>query len=340
GAPGATAEEGPGAQAAGGFGRGGGPLNTQPTGLYRSDDAGATWKKVNNANPRPMYFSQVRIDPNDPDAVLFGGVDLQQSLDGGKTVNTAAASKIHSDHHAIWIDPSNSNHAIIGNDGGLAATYDQAKTWVFFPNLPVGLFYHVSVDMATPYNICGGMQDNYDWCGPSQVRGAAGIANYEWTTIQGGDGFVVLQDPKDNRVIYSESQDGNVVRVDRVTGETISIRPQPPQGEPAYRFQWDTPIVISPHDAAVVYIAGNKVFRAPDRGLTFTAISPDLTTGEDSDRERIVTMGLKGSDITIAKNDGIVSYGTIVALAESPKTPGVLYAGTDDGRLQVTKDGG
>jgi len=336
----AGAEETP--QAGGGGGRGGiaTGVNNTATGLYRSDDGGANWRKVNNVNARPMYFSQVRIDPNDPDVIFMGGVDLHMSTDGGKTVNTAAASAIHSDHHAIWIDPANSNHVVIGNDGGLAQTWDQAKTWLFIPNLPVGLFYHVSVDNSTPYNICGGMQDNYDWCGPSQVRGAAGIAGFNWATIQGGDGFVVLQDPKDNRVIYSESQDGNIVRVDRVTGETISIRPQPAQGQPPYRFQWDTPIVISPHDPATVYIGGNKVFKAADRGLTFNEISPDLTTGEDSDREQIVTMGLKGSDITIAKNDGIVAYGTVVALAESPKQAGVLYAGTDDGRLQVTKDGG
>jgi len=341
GAAGGAAEEAP-AQAQGpGGGRGPATgVDSTATGLWRSDDGGTTWRKVNNVNARPMYFSQVRVDPNDPDVVYMGGVGLHQSTDGGKTVATDVAEPIHDDVHAIWINPANSNHVVIGNDGGLAQSWDMAKTWVFIPNLPVGLFYHVSVDMSTPYNICGGMQDNYDWCGPSQVRGAAGIANHEWATIQGGDGFVVLQDPKDNRVIYSESQDGNVVRVDRVTGETISIRPVPPQGEPAYRFQWDTPILISPHDASIVYIAGNKVFRAPDRGLTFSAISPDLTTGEDSDREQIVTMGLKGSDITIAKNDGIVSYGTIVALAESPKMAGVLYAGTDDGRLQVTKDGG
>jgi photosystem II stability/assembly factor-like uncharacterized protein len=343
--PAAPASEGVPGQTGGGGGAGSGRglvtgVNPTATGLYRSDDAGATWRKVSNVNPRPMYFSQVRIDPNDPEVVYMGGVDLQMSTDGGKTVNTAAASAIHSDHHAIWIDPANSNHVLIGNDGGLAQSWDQAKTWIFIPNLPVGLFYHVSVDMATPFNVCGGMQDNYDWCGPSQVRGAAGIANFHWTTIQGGDGFVVLQDPKDPRVIYSESQDGNIVRVDRLTNESMSIRPQAAPGEPAYRWHWDTPIMISPHDAAVVYVAGNRVFRAPDRGLTFTAISPDLTTGEDSDRERIVTMGLKGSDITIAKNDGIVAFGTIVALAESPKTPGVLYAGTDDGRLQVTKDGG
>ena len=343
GAPAPQAGRGAAEEAPGQAGRGRGlatGVNANAIGLYRSDDGGATWRKVNNNNPRPMYFSQVRIDPNDPDVIFMGGVDLQMSTDGGKTVNTAAASVIHSDHHAIWINPHNSNHVIIGNDGGLAQSWDQAKTWVFIPNLPVGLFYHVSVDMSSPYNICGGMQDNYDWCGPSQVRGAAGIANHHWATIQGGDGFVVLQDPKDNRIIYSESQDGNVVRADRVTGETISIRPVAPQGQPAYRYHWDTPIVISPHDSAVVYIGGNKVFRAPDRGLTFSAISPDLTTGEDSDRDQIVTMGLKGSDITIAKNDGIVAYGTIVALAESPKTAGVLYAGTDDGRLQVTKDGG
>lgn len=337
------AEEAPAQPQAQGPGGGRGPatgVDSTATGLWRSDDGGASWRKVNNVNARPMYFSQVRVDPNDPDVVYMGGVGLHQSTDGGKTVATDVAEPIHDDVHAIWINPANSNHVVIGNDGGLAQSWDMAKTWVFIPNLPVGLFYHVSVDMSTPYNICGGMQDNYDWCGPSQVRGSVGIANHEWATIQGGDGFVVLQDPKDNRVVYSESQDGNVVRVDRMTGETISIRPVPAQGEPAYRFQWDTPILISPHDASIVYIAGNKVFRAPDKGLTFSAISPDLTTGEDSDREQIVTMGLKGSDITIAKNDGIVSYGTIVALAESPKMAGLLYAGTDDGRLQMTKDGG
>jgi photosystem II stability/assembly factor-like uncharacterized protein len=313
-------------------------VNTAPTGLYRSDDAGATWRKVNNNNPRPMYFSHVRVDPTDPEVVYMGGVDLQMTTDGGKTVNTQAASAIHSDHHTMWVDPANANHVVIGNDGGLAVSWDKAKTWVFLPNLPVGLFYHVSVDNSTPFNVCGGMQDNYDWCGPSQVRGSAGIANYHWQTIQGGDGFVVLQDPRDSRILYSESQDGNVVRVDRVTNETMSIRPVPPAGEPAYRWHWDTPMALSPHDPSVVYVAANRVFRAPDRGLTFTPISPDLTTNPD--REAIVTMGQKMADVNIAKNDGIVAFGTIVAFAESAKTPGVLWAGTDDGNLQVTRDGG
>jgi photosystem II stability/assembly factor-like uncharacterized protein len=204
GGRGAGGEEGPGAEAQAG-GQAGGrsgsqPLNALPTGLYRSDDAGETWRKVNNANPRPMYFSQVRIDPNDPEVVYLGGVNLHQTLDGGKTMNTAAASRIHSDHHAIWIDPANSDHIIIGNDGGLAVSYDKSKTWIYLPNLPVGLFYHVSYDMATPYNVCGGMQDNYNWCGPSAVRGVAGIANHQWRTLSGGDGFVVLQDPADFRI--------------------------------------------------------------------------------------------------------------------------------------------
>jgi len=341
GAGAAAGEEGAEAPAggqAGGRGRGGpqGPSDA-PTGLYRSDDAGATWRKVNDANPRPMYFSQVRIDPNDPEVVYLGGVGLHQTIDGGKTMETDVARPTHDDVHAIWIDPANSNHVLIGNDGGLAVSYDMAKTWVFLPNLPVGLFYHVSYDMAVPYNVCGGMQDNYDWCGPSEVRGSAGIANHHWATIQGGDGFVVLQDPTDNRIAYSESQDGNTVRVDRITGETISIRPQPDDGG-RYRWHWDTPMVFSPHDPKTLYLAAEKVFKSSDRGLTFTAISADLTEG--ADRDEIVTMGVKGSDIAIARNDGISAWPTIVSLAESPKRAGIIYAGTDDGNLAVTRDGG
>ncbi|MBE3097706.1 MAG: glycosyl hydrolase, partial [Planctomycetes bacterium] len=330
------AEEGPG-QAAG---RGGAQtgVSPAPTGLYRSDDSGATWRKVSNANPRPMYFSQVRIDPNDPEVVYLGGVGLHQTLDGGRTVATDAAVSTHDDVHAIWIDPANSSHLLIGNDGGVAASYDMAKTWVIFPNLPIGTFYHVSYDMATPYNVCGGMQDNYDWCGPSAVRGSAGIANFHWTTVQGGDGFVVLQDPRDFRIAYSESQDGNIVRVDRVTGETMSVRPQAAPGEPALRWHWDTPLFLSPHDPKVVYAGANRVFRSPDRGLSWVAISPDLTS--NANRNDIVTMGVKNSEIQISRNDGIAAWPTIVSLAESPRRPGLLYAGTDDGRLSVSRDAG
>ncbi len=337
-----TPDEGPGAQAEG-AGRQGGrggqqPLNAEPTGLYRSDDSGETWRKVNNANPRPMYFSQVRIDPNDPDVVYLGGVGLHQTLDGGRTIATDVAESTHDDVHAIWIDPANSDHVLIGNDGGLAVSYDRAKRWVFFPNLPVGLFYHVSVDNAVPYNICGGMQDNYNWCGPSQVRGSVGIANFHWMTLQGGDGFVVLQDPADYRIAYSESQDGNIVRADRVTGETISVRPIAAPGEPPARFHWDTPLALSPHDSKVIYAGANRLYRSADRGLSWTAISPELSKNQN--RDEIETMGVKGSEVRIARNDGIVAWGTIVSFAESPKRAGVLYTGTDDGNLHVSRDGG
>jgi photosystem II stability/assembly factor-like uncharacterized protein len=332
GAP-TAAEEGPGAGQRGGAQTG---VSAAPTGLYRSDDGGATWRKVNNANPRPMYFSQVRIDPNDPEVVYLGGVGLYQTLDGGRTIATDVAVMTHDDVHGIWIDPANSNHVLIGNDGGVAASYDMAKTWIVVPNLPIATFYHVSYDMATPYNVCGGMQDNYDWCGPSQVRGSSGISNYEWTTVQGGDGFVVLQDPTDFRVAYTESQDGNMVRLDRVTFETMSVRPVAAAGEPALRWQWDTPLGMSPHDPKVIYAPANRVFRSADRGLSWTAVSPDLTG--NGKRDDIVTMGVKNTEIAIARNDGILAWPAITTFAESPKLAGVLYAGTDDGRLAVTRD--
>jgi photosystem II stability/assembly factor-like uncharacterized protein len=354
---GPTPPGGRGGREGGGGGReGGGGEETQPqqgpgrsnlvtavnpktaTGLYRSDDGGANWRKVNDENPRPMYFSQVRIDPNDPDVVIYGGVGLHFSSDAGKTVHVDIAASTHDDVHAIWINPANSSHVMIGNDGGLAVSYDQAKHWVFFPNLPVGLFYHVSVDNATPYNICGGMQDNYSWCGPSQVRGTAGIANDEWKTVQGGDGFVAIQDPTDYRIAYSESQDGNIVRIDRVTGETMPIRPVANTGEPPYRWNWDTPLAISPHDPRVIFAVGNRVFRSGNRGLTWEALGGDLTS--NANRDEIVTMGVKGSDINIARNDGIQTWPTVVSFAESPKRSGVMYAGTDDGNLQVSREGG
>ncbi|MGH9139707.1 MAG: VPS10 domain-containing protein, partial [Vicinamibacterales bacterium] len=313
-------------------------VDKTPSGLYRSDDAGATWRKVNNENARPMYFSQVRIDPNDPETVFYAGVKLHKTVDGGKTVTLNVTQTIHDDVHAIWIDPANSNHLIIGNDGGVAISWDSAKTWNFVHNIPVGLFYHVSVDNATPYNICGGMQDNYAWCGPSAVRGTVGIAGFNWAVMQGGDGFVALQDPADFRIAYSESQDGNMVRIDRVTGETISIRPQANAGEPPLRWNWDTPLILSPSDPKVVYAAANKVFRSANRGLNWETAGSDLTGNDD--RDQIVTMGVKGSDIRISKDDGIQAWPTIVSLAESPKRAGVTYAGTDNGHLQVSRDGG
>lgn len=328
----------------GGGGGGGQQAAAGATGIYRSDDGGATWQKMNANNPRPMYFSQVRIDPNNPDVVYMGGVGLQMSIDGGRTWETDAALATHDDVHGIWIDPNNSDHLITGNDGGVYQSYDRSKTWIFQQNLPVGLFYHVSYDMETPYNVCGGMQDNYDWCGPSRSRFTAGIMNYDWVNVQGGDGFVAMPDLRDSRIVYTESQDGNVTRRNKATGESKSIRPTPANvvnatpGEGAYRFHWDTPLMFSPHDPGTLYVAANRLFRSTDRGDSWTAISPDLTT--NADRDTLVTMGLKGSETVISKNDGVSAWPSIVSAAESPRQPGLFYAGTDDGQVQMSRDGG
>jgi photosystem II stability/assembly factor-like uncharacterized protein len=313
-------------------------------GLYRTDDGGETWRKVSSDNPRPMYFSQVRVDPNNPDVVYMGGVGLQMTVDGGKDMETDAAQAIHDDVHAIWIDPANSDHLMIGDDGGVAMSYDQSRSWIWLPNLPVGLFYHVGYDMEYPFNVCGGMQDNYDWCGPSAVRTRGGIAGDKWHTIQGGDGFVAIIDQRDSRIVYSETQDGNMMRHNTVTGEAKSIRPSPANVTPAppdntrYRWNWDTPMIFSPEDPGTLYVAAQMVFKSTDRGDSWTAISPDLTT--DANRDDIVTMGVKGSDIKIQKDDGISAWPTIVSLAESPKQAGLYYTGTDDGVVSVSKDGG
>jgi photosystem II stability/assembly factor-like uncharacterized protein len=314
------------------------------TGLWRSDDGGLTWRQVNTVNPRPMYFSKLVIDPTNHDRVYYGGVGLHVSHDGGRTVETDAALVIHDDVHAIWVNPRNPKHVLIGNDGGLATSYDGAYTWQFVPNLPVGLFYHVSYDMETPFNVCGGMQDNYNWCGPSRSRFGAGIMNYDWFQILGGDGFVAMPDPRDSRIVYTESQDGNMIRRNVVTGESRSIRPTPQNVSPAvpaterFRFHWDSPMILSSHDPGVLIVAANRVFRSTDRGDSWTVISPDLT--KNPNRDTIVTMGVKNTDIRIARNDGISQWPAIVALAESPKQAGVLYTGTDDGTVSVTRDGG
>ncbi len=273
----------------------------------------------------------------------MGGVGLHFSIDGGRTFETDVAMVTHDDVHGIWINPKNPDHVLIGNDGGLAVSYDMNRTWTFIPNLPVGLFYHVSYDMETPFNICGGMQDNYNWCGPSASRMNRGIFNYDWFQILGGDGFVAIPDQRDSRIVYTESQDGNIIRRNKVTGESKSIRPTPQNvtnataGE-AYRFHWDTPLMLSPNDPGVLLAAAQRVFRSTDRGDSWEAISPDLT--QNANRNDIVTMGLKGTDINISRNDGISQWPTIVNMAESPKQAGVYYTGTDDGTVSMSKDGG
>ena len=220
-------------------------MNNRPTGLYRSDDAGATWRKVNNENPRPMYFSQVRIDPNDPDVVIYGGVGLHFSTRWRQDVHTDIAASTHDDVHAIWIDPANSNHVIIGNDGGLAVSWDQAKTWNFLPNLPVGLFYHVGVRHGDAVQHLRRHAGQLQLVRTEPCAAPPASPATTGTTVQGGDGFVALQDPTDFRVAYSESQDGNMVRVDRVTGESMSIRPSPQAPRASGRIDIDSPVTRS-----------------------------------------------------------------------------------------------
>jgi len=305
------------------------------SGTYRSDDAGLSWRKMSNTNPRPMYFSQVRIDPNNDLRIYVLGVQIHISDDGGKTFIENGA--LHSDHHAMWINPKNSNHIIDGTDGGIGISWDKGATWEAVYNMDLGQFYHVAYDMETPYNVCGGLQDNYTWCGPTAVRSRTGIANDQWFQIHGGDGFEAQIDPTNSRIIYAESQDGNISRIDRVSNERKSIRPLPARGEAPYRWNWNTPILMSPHDPATIYVGANKVFKSTDRGQSWTAISPDLS--EATDREGLALMGVTAKEFTIAKHDGVQSYGNIVQLVESPKQAGVLYAGTDDGQVHMTKDG-
>ncbi|MGH9940393.1 MAG: WD40/YVTN/BNR-like repeat-containing protein, partial [Blastocatellia bacterium] len=307
-------------------------------GVYRSEDAGASWTKMSNTNPRPMYFSQIRVDPNNDQRIYALGVQLHVSDDGGKTFRNDGARKIHVDFHAMWINPNNSDHTILGGDGGVGISYDRSKTYVWLRNTNLSQFYHVSYDLKTPYTVCGGLQDNNTWCGPSAVRSSSGIGNDEWWIIGGGDGFVALIDPSDNRVMYAESQDGRMNRVDRVTNERKPIRPEPAEGEKPYRWNWDTPMLISPHNPATIFVCANRVLKSTDRGHSWRIVSPDLTT--NTDRDTLELMGVKGKDLTIARNDGVGSYGNLVSFAESPKKAGLYYAGSDDGVVSVSRDDG
>lgn len=307
-------------------------------GVYRTDDAGASWRKVSSENPRPMYFSQIRIDPRTDSRLYMLGVSLHISDDAGKTWRGDGATNIHVDHHAMWIDPANPDHAILGNDGGVAITYDRSRTWVFLPNLPFAQPYHVSYDMQTPYHVCAGLQDNNTWCGPSAVRTNSGIINDDWYVVSGGDGFQPLMDPKDSRIVYGESQDGRMSRVDRLTNERKTIRPEPAEGEPALRWNWDTAMMLSPHDPATIYVGANRLLRSSDRGHSWQAISPDLTT--NTNRETLSIMGTADKEIRIARHDGVTVWGSLVTIGESPVKAGVLWTGSDDGVVSVSQDAG
>src|SRR5579859_7299337 len=308
-------------------------------GVFRSNDKGATWEKRNDFDQGAMYYARVVPDPKNVDRIFVMNVEMRESLDGGKTLHKVSETNHHGDNHALWIDPDDTKHWLLGSDGGMAETWDDAKTWEYKANLPTVQFYDVAIDNALPfYNVCGGTQDNFSWCGPSRTRNVNGIVNSDWYVTTGGDGFRSQVDPVDSNTVYSESQYGVLVRYDVPTGQELLLQPQEGKGEPPLRWNWDSPVIISPHSHTRLYFAANKLFRSDDRGDTWKAVSGDLT--RQIDRNKLPVMGKVWGPDAVAKNASTSFYGNIVSLAESPKKEGLLYAGTDDGLVQVTSDGG
>lgn len=306
-------------------------------GIFRSSDKGANWERRNEFDQSAMYYGQIIADPKNVDRIFVMNVFLRVSDDGGKTIRKVNENNHHIDNHAIWIDPENTKHCLVGSDGGVAETYDDFKSWRFKSNLPTVQFYDVTVDNALPfYNVCGGTQDNFSWCGPSRTKNVNGIMNSDWYVTTGGDGFRSQVDPEDPNTVYSESQYGVLVRYDRRTGEELVIQPQEGKGEPPLRWNWDSPLIISPHSHTRVYFAANKLFRSDDRGNTWKPIGGDLT--RQIDRNKLPVMGKIWGPDAVAKNASTSFYGNIVSLAESSKQENLIYIGTDDGLIQVTAD--
>ena len=307
-------------------------------GIYRSEDKGETWKKMSDTNPRPSYYSQVRIDPNNDLRIWALGAAMFFSEDGGKSFTTRRVQKIHGDFHALWIDPADSNHILAGSDGGIHWSYDNGKTWDFLNDIAIGQFYEIGLDNEKPYHICGGLQDNGSWCGPSRTLTRDGVTNDDWTLIHGGDGFYAEIDNVEPWIVYTESQDGHIARRNMRTAQERSIEPEAKYGDPHYRFQWNSPVAVSVHDHNTIYYGGNYFFKSTDRGDSWTRLGNDLTTGID--RNKLQIWGKTPDKQTLSRHDGVEEFPTITTISESPLTADVLWAGTDDGNVQVTRDGG
>jgi photosystem II stability/assembly factor-like uncharacterized protein len=290
-----------------------GPDGFQTGGVYKSTDAGETWQRVNSFNPRPMYFSQIRADPTDEQKVYVIGFEVYSSKDGGRRFKAAGNQGVHSDQHALWIDPKDGRHMLLGTDGGFYQTYDRAEHWDHLNHLALGQFYHVAVDSRPLYRACGGLQDNGSWAGPAHSLRGSGPVNDDWLFLSDGDGFVCRVDQNDPDLVYSESQNGFMQRKHLKKGEQTSIHPPRVAGQPEHRFNWNTPFILSSHDSNIFYCAGEYVWRSVKRGDNLRVISPEITR---------------------------TKHGSATALAESPKNPEVLYVGTDDGNLWITRDGG
>jgi photosystem II stability/assembly factor-like uncharacterized protein len=307
-------------------------------GLFRSTDNGVTWERRNASDTQGQYYAKVQVDPANADRVYIQNVNIMVSDDGGRTLTALGTRNKHVDNHDIWVDPKNNNHYLVGCDGGLYETFDRAATWVFKSNLPTAQMYDVAVDESGPfYHVYGGTQDNNSFGCPARTRNTE-ITNADCFVTMGGDGFYSRVDPKDPNTIYANMQNGNMVRFDKRTGERVSIQPQPARGDPAMRWNWDAPLVISPHSNTRLYFGAQRLYRSDDRGDSWRAISPDLT--RNLDRNQLPLMGKVWSIDAIQKNVSTALYDNISALAESPKQEGLIYAGTDDGLVQVTEDGG
>ena len=311
--------------------------------LWRSEDAGESWEMVNrerNINFRPFYYADVRADPRNPNTVYALSGGLFKSEDGGRTFRQIGQG-VHGDHQAMWIDPTDPDYIVEGSDGGWQVSYDAGRNWDVPNTVPFTQFYHVNYDMEKPYNLCGGLQDNGHWCGPSRTLSGQGNRKNSWVTISGGDGFFAVPDLTRPWLVYSASQGGNISITDMRTGDNRSIHPDPNRVGSAgdslathtYRFNWNAPIALSPQDPATVYFGGNVVFKSTDHGQSWQVISPDLTTNDKKKQ------GSSGGEI-VTDNTAAEFHSTLLSIAPSPKDPNVVWAGSDDGNVQLTRDGG
>ena len=308
-------------------------------GVFRSSDRGGSWERRNEMDATAMYYARIVADPKEVDRIYIMNVFLMVSDDGGRTIRRLGERNKHVDNHDIWIEPSNTDHYLVGCDGGIYESFDRGATWDFKQNLPVAQFYDVTADNSKPfYNVYGGTQDNFSFGGPARTRSASGITNADWFVTAGGDGFRSQVDPEDPNTIYSESQNGGLVRSDKRTGERLSIQPQPGNGDDPLRWNWDAPFIISPHSHTRIYFAADKLFRSDDRGDSWQVISGQLS--RDLDRDKLPVMGKIWGVDAVAKNASTAFFGNASTVAESQKKEGLIYVGTDDGLVQVTEDGG
>jgi photosystem II stability/assembly factor-like uncharacterized protein len=314
-------------------------IEAKKNGLYTSDDGGYNWKLVNGeasvVNNRPFYFQDIAADPENENRLWLINQIISKSEDGGKTFEVVIPySGIHPDHHAFWIHPNNGKLIIDGNDGGIGITRDGGKSWLFDEKLPVGQFYHINVDNETPYNVMGGMQDNGSWRGPAYTWMSGGIKNYYWDNLWGGDGFDVMPDPEDANWVYAMSQGGSLGRYNVKTGEQWNIRPPAQDLKTPLRFNWNAALAQDPFEKSTIYYASQFLHRSTNKGASWETISPDLTTNDSIKTDQSKNGGLS-IDITGAEN-----YCTIITIAPSALEKGVIWVGTDDGNVQLTRDGG